>query len=61
MKSNPDTSNDKYIGIGCSFVMLLVVALIIGMPLKDLALWAGIFAIGAALIFLYLRRRQNRP
>lgn len=58
---NSGSGNDVYIGLGCGFFALLVAALIIGVPLRDLVIWAVVFAGATYLIGTFWKRRKNRP
>ncbi len=58
MNLRPGT--DMYIGLGCGFVLVLVVAFIFGVPLRDLAIWAVVFFAMGFIFVQIAKRRQNR-
>lgn len=58
MKQRPDS--DMYIGIGCGFVAILAVMLIIGIPLRDVAIWVVVFLVLGFVIVQIIKRFQNR-
>ncbi len=51
---------DIYIGVGCGFVAILAVMLIIGIPLRDVAIWVVVFLVLGFLIAQIIKRLQNR-
>ncbi len=57
---NLQPGSDMYIGIGCGFVFVLAVALIIGVPWRDAGIWAVVFLILGIAFVQIVKRRQNR-
>lgn len=51
---------DLYIGLGLGFGLVLIAAWIIGLPLRDLALFALVFLAAGAAFVAFLRWRANR-
>lgn len=52
--------SDIYIGLGCGGVLVLVVAWIMGVPLRDIAIWAVVFLVLGFLFAQIMKRRRNR-
>ncbi len=52
--------NDMYIGFGCGFLLVLVAAAVIGVPLRDLAVWAVVFIVLGFLLIQIMKRWQKR-
>lgn len=50
---------DLYIGLALGFGLVLIGGLVVGMPLRDLVIWAVIFA-AVEFIFIQVLKRRNR-
>ena len=49
--------SDRAIGVVVGFVLILVVANVVGVPWEDLAIWAVVFLVVGGIYLAFLRRR----
>ncbi len=52
--------SDRAIGVVVGFVLILVVAKVVGVPWEDLAIWAVVFLVVGGIYLAFLRRRLRK-
>ena len=51
--------SDRVIGVGVGFVLIMIAAWVVGVPARDLAMWALVFSAAGAGYLAFLRRRSR--
>jgi len=51
---------DMYIGLAMGFGLILLGGFVVGLPLRDLALWALVFAAVGFIFVQIMKRRKGR-
>lgn len=51
---------DMYIGLALGFALILIGGFVVGMPLRDLVIWAVVFAAAGFLFVQVMKRRKGR-
>lgn len=52
--------SDRAIGVALGFVIILIMAMVVGVPLDELAIWAVVFTAVGAVYLTFLRRRMQK-
>lgn len=52
--------SDRAIGVVVGFVLILVMAKVVGVPWEDLAIWAVVFTLVGGVYLAILRRRMQK-